>query len=355
MSDPDRAEERLARWRRQAEADRAAWETLRAAQRGPGARSRPADALDARTALVETLRSAKGVRFGTIAYHGVPEARAQLPAGGGPLVDDELIAGSPDAVRALAERLAAAAVYWVAPDMIDIVEAAAATMPDQPVLATDLPAPMGFAWLPFTAGDRGGNSSLRALAWDLEVAGADRLRISVFTDRADWLRQTRQPDPGPNVGFALFPSRWHDWTLGRAWEAAYALDGQRPETGPVHLRPAWVWLRRFCQALWTLMAEPYVEVTAGHAERPVVRRAQRAGTTAEGLRVVTLRRPRHPSPGDDTSRQVEWSHRWVVSGHWRRQWDPSIAEHRLRYILPYLKGPDDKPVVVKDTVFALRR
>lgn len=32
-----------------------------------------------------------------------------------------------------------------------------------------------------------------------------------------------------------------------------------------------------------------------------------------------------------------------------------MAEHRLRYILPYVKGPDDKPVVVKDTVFALRR
>ena len=107
--------------------------------------------------------------------------------------------------------------------------------------------------------------------------------------------------------------------------------------------------------MWSLMAEPYVEVAAGHPERAALRRAQRAQVPASELRVVTLRRPERHSHHDDASHEVEWSHRWVVTGHWRRQWYPSLDEHRLRYILPYVKGPDDKPIVVKDTVFALRR
>ena len=49
---------------------------------------------------------------------------------------------------------------------------------------------------------------------------------------------------------------------------------------------------------------------------------------------------------------VSWSHRWLVNGHWRNQWLPSRAAHRLQWIAGYVKGPASKPLVVKDRVTA---
>jgi hypothetical protein len=69
---------------------------------------------------------------------------------------------------------------------------------------------------------------------------------------------------------------------------------------------------------------------------------------------LDLRHPRRPA-GEATTATVAWTKRWVVSGHWRNQWYPSIGAHRQRYILPYVKGPADKPLDPRATVHALRR
>lgn len=58
----------------------------------------------------------------------------------------------------------------------------------------------------------------------------------------------------------------------------------------------------------------------------------------------------------DGSTLIEWSHRWIVSGHWRNQWYPSSGTHELTYILPYVKGPDDKPLRISTAeVFVVNR
>lgn len=41
----------------------------------------------------------------------------------------------------------------------------------------------------------------------------------------------------------------------------------------------------------------------------------------------------------------QWKGRWLVRGHYRAQWYPSTATHRVIWIAPYLKGPDDAPMV----------
>lgn len=61
------------------------------------------------------------------------------------------------------------------------------------------------------------------------------------------------------------------------------------------------------------------------------------------LRVVTLRKREPTYEGD--SRAVDWQHRWIVAGHWRRQWFPAARDHRPVYIQPYLKGPEDRPLL----------
>jgi hypothetical protein len=73
------------------------------------------------------------------------------------------------------------------------------------------------------------------------------------------------------------------------------------------------------------------------------------------VRVVTLRRLHRTeaAPAEGTAEHVEWSHRWLVSGHWRWQRvGVGRTERRLTYVRPHVKGPDDKPLVVPETVRA---
>jgi hypothetical protein len=58
---------------------------------------------------------------------------------------------------------------------------------------------------------------------------------------------------------------------------------------------------------------------------------------------------------DDTSTVKDWQHRWVVRMHKVRQWYPSLQRHKVIYRGPYIKGPDDKPLLGGETVRGLTR
>jgi hypothetical protein len=45
-----------------------------------------------------------------------------------------------------------------------------------------------------------------------------------------------------------------------------------------------------------------------------------------------------------------YSHRWVVRGHWRRQWYPSLNRHIPIWITEYIAGPPDLPIEHRDKV-----
>jgi hypothetical protein len=89
------------------------------------------------------------------------------------------------------------------------------------------------------------------------------------------------------------------------------------------------------------------------APRPAWRRAQRAGIPGKRVLVVTLRRPSNQRPTEGGG--IDWSHRWIVGGHWRNQWYASEQIHRQIWISDYEKGPDDKPLVIKQRAFTFRR
>jgi len=81
------------------------------------------------------------------------------------------------------------------------------------------------------------------------------------------------------------------------------------------------------------------------ADRPARRRLERDGYVHEPLiRVVELRRKHVHSGHVSGQESVEWSHQWVVSGHWRQQWYPSLNMNQPRWIMPYVKGPADRPL-----------
>ncbi len=107
------------------------------------------------------------------------------------------------------------------------------------------------------------------------------------------------------------------------------------------------------------------------ARKPIFTRPPEDGA----VRLVTLRRETDPdhdaaTTADDTDGR--WSHRWTVGPHWARRRVANRDEagnivgsvrgiegkdwtYRRVYIARFVKGPEDRPLVLKDTVGVLRR
>lgn len=80
----------------------------------------------------------------------------------------------------------------------------------------------------------------------------------------------------------------------------------------------------------------------------------------ETVTCASLRRHRYTSEAEREAEAREYSHRWIVRGHMRNQpIGPRHAEGGQKYervwIAPYVKGPEDKPLVLKDRVQVWRR
>lgn len=113
-------------------------------------------------------------------------------------------------------------------------------------------------------------------------------------------------------------------------------------------------LVRYIMALWLLLQQTIVTQTEYQAPRAHRRWARRMNIPT-GVTVIDLRRTGnyHRQEGET---QVEWSHRWVVRGHWRWQACGEGRKERKRiWIHDFVKGPDDMPLVITDKLYRLRR
>lgn len=72
------------------------------------------------------------------------------------------------------------------------------------------------------------------------------------------------------------------------------------------------------------------------------------------ITLITLRRKSVKKEVDPNAPPVPWSRRWIVRGHWRRQ--PNKNGWHWKYIYEYIKGPEDKPLIITERrVFNFRR
>ena len=301
--------------------------------------------------------------------------------------------------RMEAYTLTEASLWWVGEDMVDLLLAAAAGVPDD-VRAIDVDPPARSGLLVFEKpwrldiewGDEDGDSAtleITALTWHrmkFSIAGGGAvagIAVAAYT-RLD----IRESDDGALVNIGLedtcipvglhealhdsFDAGWlpGDWGL-RAdatgplwvpfgvsiWEADKPLTWVAPEVHPANAE-RWVATSRVFAAFCSLIAQEGIAQTEKRPpNRQAVRRQVRAGVAppaASDLRIIRLR-PVHrtdSAPADGQAHR-EWSHRWIVNGHWR--WaavGKGRAERRLTYVRPHVKGPDDKPLVVKQEVRA---
>lgn len=121
-------------------------------------------------------------------------------------------------------------------------------------------------------------------------------------------------------------------------------------TKPEHWRARRVdMFRAMC---YLLRQKHVVDTTVLTPDRPTRRRAAREGREAPDVRVLSLRGVGSGGGSGDGSR--EYLHQWIVRGHWRRQWYPSIQQHRPRWIAPHVKGPDGAPLLGGEKVYATK-
>jgi hypothetical protein len=118
---------------------------------------------------------------------------------------------------------------------------------------------------------------------------------------------------------------------------------------------------RYLHATWTMMQQTITEVEPQHLTRTVEATARRKGLPAR-VSVVSLRRKVTDASG--IKRDVQWSHRWVVRGHWRWQHVGSAYAgaqetdkgYRARiWIAPFIKGPADAELAPTRHVYDLNR
>jgi hypothetical protein len=105
----------------------------------------------------------------------------------------------------------------------------------------------------------------------------------------------------------------------------------------------------FIRVMNKLMGERIVTRSRYKAARSLRRHSQKINLPISEIMVVELRRRTQPS--EPSGERRNYSHRFIVHGFWRRQWYPSLGMHRQKYIADYVKGPDDKPLIIKKRIW----
>jgi hypothetical protein len=343
--------------------------------------------LSSRAAAAVTL-------FGGLGYH--PPYPANLGDAAGLLVTDE------------ARLLREADLYIIAPEMCDVVLAAAATLtvPDLRLLTKeDLPSQTGAVMLPYPVLTRtisGELSDLRAFAWRTPAAIAypdprrprrivdtPAVRISSFTDTYGPVQPESFREVAARARAARTPLPPWSFDGGRC----FPLDFDFPEDAEEQLRAYAATARRvgaelreearavgvddgegvvgeyvpgseiadtddtfvirFLYAFWRLCEQRIATTGLAEINHSARVLAERSETSPE-VRVVLLRQLDRENSGGAAGGR-DWQHRWVVRMHKVRQWYPSLGRHRVIYRGPYIKGPEDKPLIGGETVRGLIR
>lgn len=304
-------------------------------------------------------------------------------------------AGAGSLFHDLPRRIAAMAFnadpIYVDPDMQTLWEAAWPSFQPEPLAPTDLVTPYGCVLLPrpLTMTDLYGKAiSTRAIIWcpanllskrqrdeDAEPRGGIILALFHGTDDKDDFTEAGEAAFGPYLlqhvmswGFGDDMTRGNplnvvtgdpsepelvrvenvDTTLDLSTFAANGASAGPTEPTEV-IRPL--------QCLWRLMSQTIAVNAKERPSKPFRKRWTKAFPKEAEKRVTVVRLRRSyedKDPGEPHT--VEWKNRWLVGGHWRLQWYPSVQLHRQIWISPYVKGPADKELVInKSRVFELVR
>lgn len=256
-------------------------------------------------------------------------------------------------------------VYYVAPDMVDLALVAQKTFPMETLLPADLPSEEGFIWFGGRAlrcgGDVDDPQDLHAVTWlSFNDSSTGLASISVV---GLWDKLAKDQGDG------LSNAYWQSQNLWNPKTGRHVLD-DAPRLLPCYNRnraigrdeshvdtPGDLTLMRILATTWRLMQQPITTIERQEPDHVASAVLERAQAPVTPVTVIQLRRQVALSdgePGDGTRR---YNHRWPVRGHWRQQPYKEDGEviRRAIYINPYIKGPEDAPLLVRDRVYAWTR
>jgi hypothetical protein len=237
-----------------------------------------------------------------------------------------------------------APLYWVSSELAQLIGHCAKSLPPTTLTRDLLPTPTGFAVYetPLEGSDTNPDHeepiAVNAVLWgDAHLqwlSGRDHLGIASYS----------------YVDELYYPLGRTDWAFGDDTEQPVdkALEGDDLRLASMAED------RRWLATLFLLIGQDRVaESREIHPPRQTVRRLARQGLDSN-VRLVDVRR-KHTTSDGEGSREVEWSKRWLVNAHWRQQaYGPNHSLRRPTLILPYIKGPEDKPLVVSPEVRVVR-
>jgi hypothetical protein len=135
--------------------------------------------------------------------------------------------------------------------------------------------------------------------------------------------------------------RWHFGDGLREWEAAQPTGGEQRDEA-AHRKM--MLQHSFIISLFAFMNQPFSTVESRRLPRAHRRSLQREiGLEDPQVKVITLRRTQH-AKGHPAVGSKEWACRWFVKGHWRNQYYSRTQKNLPLWIMPYMKGPEDKPL-----------
>lgn len=294
-------------------------------------------------------------------------ARRVLKAGGVALDNEKVGAWERDC-------LSRAALWWVGDEMTDLLDAAAPSIPGVALTEPTMPSLDGLVRFahPLRGLDAEHNTTLSvdAMQWGpivlpprpggprrgtpgIGIACYRRVTAELLIEDLRLQGDERQPGA---IGLVVSDPTRAIWVpLGRAdWcfgdqpdDRAFLHEVTAGEMGAAVEEVAHLSMvedRRRMLALWVLSAQPGVATSyVDRGDRAERRRAERHGLPVPDVQVINLRRPAPKNEGEGLP--VHWSHRWIVSGHWRNQAvGPGRTERRPTWVTPHVKGPADKPL-----------
>lgn len=310
-----------------------------------------------------------------IANHALAggETDLPMPERGYPTLDAMLDAYQ----RRLTTLAGVAELYHVSAEMVAVADAARATMPGYRLHPEDLPAERGLlvADVPFGRFDPDGDPEQMSRLDQHYVAqrartGRELVQVAcvgalwgpafdrhgrpgvlvVTWSDASRLAEFREHEGAPVEEIRLLRSlgalSYHDETVLPFGEH---YDPTRPDQPVANAMLATL------MCMWLLMNQPIVATEEQPLPRQTRRRLERAGSPVPKVRVVRLRQARRPGPEQADAGRTYTNRRWIVRGHWRDQWFPSLERHRPIYIPAHIKGPDGAPLIITEKVHDWRR
>jgi len=285
-------------------------------------------------------------------------------------------------------RLTMAEAFQVTDDMCDLVRWAAVSLPEgHPFYLETLPTEYGFVWFDKPTRQRdihGKVTTTRAVTWGRTSEPVPAwLADTPLEDRNDDNVILTEPQPGVRLNFYNDPTDMDDYSnrdiierLGvdkvlrggrlqlqhsffysfgtktvQEYDVEQLIDVDTPDDVPDTYATAYSAFN-YVLALWILLGQTVTSATEADIDRAARKRAGRAAIPPK-VTVITLRR--RASGQSEGETHVEWTHRWIVRGHWRNQYYPSENTNRLIWIAPYVKGPDDAPLIQSQKVYRLAR